>query len=71
MLAFLILYIDVDTGNTSLSWRKSYAPSDRLPRSQSNDVLALSAFYLSSLPNGIARKELVKEMWESGAKTLV
>jgi hypothetical protein len=63
--------LDVDTGDTNFSWRRAHSSSDRLPRPEGNDVLALSAFHLSSIPNGTSRKELVKEMWESGARTLV
>jgi ribosomal protein RSM22 (predicted rRNA methylase) len=35
------------------------------------ETIALSAFALSSLPSALARKQLVKEIWESGADTIV
>jgi hypothetical protein len=40
-------------------------------RTQGGDTIALSAFMLSALPAGQARKALVKEMWESGAGVMV
>ena len=33
--------------------------------------MALSAFYLSTLPTPLARKAIVKEMWQSGAEVIV
>lgn len=52
-------------------WQKSFQQDDRISRSQAQDVLALSAFSLSSIPTPSSRKALVKEMWESGAHTIV
>ena len=54
-----------------VSWQKSFQDDDRVPRSQAHDVLALSAFSLSSMPTSLSRRTLVKEMWESGAHTIV
>lgn len=54
-----------------VSWQKSFREDDRIPRSQAHDVLALSAFSLSSLSAPSLRKALVKGMWESGAHTIV
>ena len=54
-----------------VSWQKSFQEDDRIPRSQAQDVLALSAFSLSSIPTPSSRRALVKEMWESGAHTIV
>lgn len=54
-----------------VSWQKSFQEDDRIHRSQARDVLALSGFSLSSLPTASLRKALVKEMWESGAHTIV
>uniref|UniRef100_A0A0W0FSA2 Rsm22-domain-containing protein n=1 Tax=Moniliophthora roreri TaxID=221103 RepID=A0A0W0FSA2_MONRR len=65
------LLLDVKSGNTAVSWQKSFHDDDNIPQSLGHDTLALSAFYLSSLPTHLARKQLVKEMWESGAHTLV
>jgi len=54
-----------------VSWQKSFHADDRISRSQAQDVLALSAFSLSSITTPSSRKALVKEMWESGAHTIV
>ncbi|KAF9654157.1 Rsm22-domain-containing protein [Thelephora ganbajun] len=54
-----------------VSWEKSFQEDDRIPRSQARDVLALSAFSLSSIPTPSSRRALVKQMWESGAHTIV
>jgi len=54
-----------------VSWQKSFQADDRISRSQAQDVLALSAFSLSSIPTPSSRRALVKEMWESGAHTIV
>lgn len=42
-----------------------------MSRDVGHNALAISAFHLSSLPTALARKQMVKEMWESGAHTLV
>lgn len=62
---------DVDLGNLSVSWQKSFKEEDRIRRSDGQDTIALSAFMLTSLPTPLARKALVKEMWESGAHVMV
>jgi hypothetical protein len=54
-----------------VSWQKSFQSDDKVPRSKAQDVLALSAFSLSSIPAPLSRKAIVKEMWESGAHTIV
>ncbi|KAG7099840.1 hypothetical protein E1B28_001648 [Marasmius oreades] len=65
------LFRGVDLDNTNVSWQRSFRDDDKIPRSLGHDTLALSAFNLSSLPTHLARKAQVKEMWESGANTLV
>ncbi|KAI0931449.1 hypothetical protein AcV7_001174 [Taiwanofungus camphoratus] len=62
---------DVDLGGLTVSWKKSFRDDDKIRRSEGGDVLALSAFLLSSLPTPLARKALVKEMWDSGAGIIV
>ena len=54
-----------------VSWKRSFQIDDRIPRSQARDVMALSAFSLSSIPLASSRRALVKQMWESGAHTIV
>ena len=58
-------------GSLSVSWQKSLKDEDRIRRSDGQDTMALSAFMLTSLPTPLARKALVKEMWESGAHVMV
>jgi len=55
----------------SASWQKTWHEDDKMNRLKGKNVLALSAFMLSALPNAQARKVLVKEMWESGAEVMV
>lgn len=38
---------------------------------EGENILALSAFLLATLPTAISRKQLVKRMWESGAHVIV
>lgn len=52
-------------------WQRAFDEEDRIARSTGHGTLALSAFMLSSLTSPMARKNLVKEMWESGAHTIV
>jgi hypothetical protein len=62
---------DIDLGSLSVSWQRSFRDDDKIRRSEGQDTVALSAFMLTSLPTTIARKALVKEMWESGAHVMV
>lgn len=55
----------------NISWRKSFQDSDRIDPSQGGATLALSAFMLSSLSHDHARKNLLREIWESGAGVIV
>lgn len=62
---------DSEPGAVSVTWQKSFKEENKIQRSGAGDVLALSAFMLSSLPSPVARKALVKEIWDSGADTMV
>lgn len=62
---------DIDMGNLSVSWQKCFHEDNVVGREDGSDVLALSAFLISSLPNHVDRKLLVKEMWDSGAEVMV
>ena len=55
----------------SVEHKKSIQEEDYLTREDGKNTLCLSAFVLSSLSNPLQRKQMVKEMWESGAHTLV
>jgi hypothetical protein len=61
----------VDKGSLSTSWQRSFREENKIRRTEATDTLAISAFALSSLPNALARKKLVKEIWESGANVIV
>ncbi|KAF8665511.1 hypothetical protein AX16_000525 [Volvariella volvacea WC 439] len=61
---------DVNLGDSNISWQKTFREENKMPLSEGHDVLALSAFMLTTL-TPLARKALVKEMWESGAHVIV
>lgn len=63
--------VDVNLGSLSVSWQRSFKDEDKIRRSDGHDAIALSAFMLTSLSTPLARKALVKEMWESGAHVIV
>jgi hypothetical protein len=63
--------VDVNLGSLDLSWQKAIHDEDRIQRDNGHSTLAISAFMLSTLPSGLARKALVKEIWESGAHVMV
>lgn len=52
-------------------WHKAFHEEDALPRSKRNSAMALSAFALAAQPSPIARRRIVKQMWDSGAELLV
>jgi len=58
-------------GKIQVTWQKTFREENVVPRGSGHDALALSAFMLSALPNPVAQKEMVKEMWDSGADTIV
>ncbi|KAL5535734.1 RSM22 [Sanghuangporus sanghuang] len=60
-----------DTAHTTVRWRKGYPEAEQAERTEDGDILALSAFYLSSLQNSVAKKDLIKQMWSSGANVIV
>lgn len=62
---------DVRRPDIVIQWQKSFQAEDRISRTGASDVLALSSFLLSSIPAPLSRKAVVKEMWESGAHTIV
>jgi len=65
------LVSDIHVGETRLRWQRGFSDTDKVTRSEGGGTLALSAFHLSSLPNAVARKDLVREMWSSGAELIV
>ncbi|TFK77519.1 Rsm22-domain-containing protein [Pluteus cervinus] len=61
---------NTQTGELKVSWHRSFQGGDILDLN-GRDTLALSAFLLTTLPTPLARKALIKEMWESGAHVIV
>lgn len=59
------------SGSLCVTWRKAFHESDRVDRAEGQNTVALSAFMLSSLPSQFSKKRMVKEMWESGAHTII
>jgi hypothetical protein len=68
--AFLHLSVQPDIPHDSLniSWQRTLHHDSY---SQPRDTMAISAFFLSTLRTSLQRKSLVKDMWESGAETIV
>ncbi|KAJ3895786.1 mitochondrial small ribosomal subunit Rsm22-domain-containing protein [Lentinula edodes] len=62
---------DLEKDTLTVIWQRAFHDDNKMARSLGEDTIALSAFKLTSLPTNIARKSLVKEMWESGAHTLI
>ncbi|KAI0692972.1 mitochondrial small ribosomal subunit Rsm22-domain-containing protein [Cytidiella melzeri] len=62
---------DVNLGELEVTWKQAFKESNKVPYTEGNGVLAISAFMLSSLQTPLARKTLVTQMWESGADTIV
>jgi len=61
----------LDIHFVGVSWQRGFHENDKIRRTEASDTLGITAFTLSSLPNAVARKALVKEMWESGANVMV
>ncbi|KAF5312896.1 hypothetical protein D9619_002736 [Psilocybe cf. subviscida] len=66
-----IIVGNADVGNLKTEWKKSFKETDILLKDDGPTTLALSAFMLSSLPNTVAQKTMVEEMWNSGAHTII
>ncbi|KAI0334478.1 hypothetical protein GY45DRAFT_1318524 [Cubamyces sp. BRFM 1775] len=62
---------DIDMGGLGVSWQKSFHEDNVTERAEGANVLAMSAFLISSLPSPIERKALVQEMWDSGAEVMI
>ncbi|KAF8433554.1 mitochondrial small ribosomal subunit Rsm22-domain-containing protein [Boletus edulis BED1] len=55
----------------SVTWRKSFHDEYRVDPAKGHSTIALSAFMLSAQPSPLSRKYMVKEMWDSGAQTII
>ncbi|KAF8807962.1 Rsm22-domain-containing protein [Phlegmacium glaucopus] len=58
-------------GDLNVQWKKTFKQEDVIQREEGHDTIALSAFMLTSLSSHVAQKNLVKEMWDSGALTII
>ncbi|KIY46340.1 hypothetical protein FISHEDRAFT_17830, partial [Fistulina hepatica ATCC 64428] len=60
-----------DSEGSGMIWQRTYHDDDRIPRTQAADTMAISAFHLTSVKDAASKKALIKEMWDSGAHTIV
>ncbi|KAF8841935.1 hypothetical protein BDN67DRAFT_966448 [Paxillus ammoniavirescens] len=62
---------ETNLGALSATWQKSFHEDDCVDLAEGHDALALSAFMLSALSTPLAKRNMVKEMWDSGAHTII
>jgi hypothetical protein len=63
--------LDIPHDSLDIAWHRTFH-HDSLPQPlDGSNTIAISAFFLSTLRNSLQRKLVVKEMWESGADTIV
>jgi hypothetical protein len=62
---------DIPHDNIDISWRRRLVHDGHPQPQDEGHTLAISAFLLSTLQTSLQRKRLIKEMWESGAGTIV
>ncbi|KIL01021.1 hypothetical protein PAXRUDRAFT_821028 [Paxillus rubicundulus Ve08.2h10] len=62
---------ETNLGALSATWQKSFHEDDCIDLAEGHDALALSAFMLSALSTPFAKRNMVKEMWDSGAHTII
>lgn len=67
----LIPHIDAKLDKISASWHKGFSDEHNLIAGQGQGAVAISAFHLSEAKGDVERKDLVKQMWNSGADTIV
>ncbi|KAI9570198.1 Rsm22-domain-containing protein [Boletus coccyginus] len=60
-----------ELGALSATWRKTFPDECRVEPAKGHSTIALSAFMLSAQPSPLSRKNMVKEMWDSGAQTII
>ena len=65
----LTIFPDLDVGDLTVTWKRTVSGDEK--KSEVGEVLALSAFHLSTFSNHVARLTLFKEIWESNADTIV
>lgn len=63
--------LDVKMGGISTSWNKGFSDEHNLATGHGQGTVAISAFHLSEAKGDVERKDLVKQMWNSGAETIV
>ncbi|KAF5352672.1 hypothetical protein D9756_005834 [Leucocoprinus leucothites] len=62
---------DIQPEVVSVNWQKGWRPEDGVESSYGGALVGLSAFLLTTLPDALARKNLVQEIWNSGANTII
>ncbi|KAH9943984.1 mitochondrial small ribosomal subunit Rsm22-domain-containing protein [Epithele typhae] len=62
---------DLGKGELDISWQKLFHEDNAIDRVDGPGTMALSAFLLSTLQTDVDRKQLVKQMWDSGAEVMV
>ncbi|KAG9313997.1 mitochondrial small ribosomal subunit Rsm22-domain-containing protein [Chiua virens] len=60
-----------ELGALQTTWKKSFPEDYCRDPAEGHSTIALSAFMLSAQPSPLARKNMVKEMWDSGAQTII
>ena len=65
------IHSDVKLDGISTDWNKGFSDEYTLSARQGQNAVAISAFHLSEAKNDIERKDIVKQMWNSGAETIV
>ncbi|KAF9567870.1 hypothetical protein CPC08DRAFT_655961 [Agrocybe pediades] len=58
-------------GSFKAIWKRTFKEEDKVFPGERERTIALSAFMLTTLPTAFAQKTIVKEMWDSGAHTIV
>jgi hypothetical protein len=70
---FLRLQVSSDIlhDEMDISWHRGFVPDSHPQPHDGSHTLAISAFFLSTLQTSLQKKRLIKEMWKSGAGTIV
>ena len=69
--AFAYLQLDIPHDSLNIAWQRKFHHDSFAQTRDGSSTIAISAFFLSTLRTSLQRKSLVKEMWESGADTIV
>jgi hypothetical protein len=67
----LSVQLDIPHDSLNIAWQRKFHHDSFAQTHDGSSTIAISAFFLSTLRTSLQRKSLVKEMWESGADTIV